>query len=222
MCLDIYGLDPSNFVSATNLAWQACLKITGIELELITDNDMLLMIEEGISGGICQAIVSLIKANNKYLKNYNKALPSPFLKYLDANNLYGWAMCKKLPFKNFNFVDPTYYDEDLIMNYSEDENDYGAILEVDIDYPKEVALKHEDNAFLPERRKINGVEKLITTSKNNKRYVLHILALNHGLKLKKVHRVIEFKQKAWLKPYIEMNNKHRTKAKNDFEKNFLK
>ena len=105
------------------------------------------------------------------------------------------------------------------MNYSEDENDYGAILEVDIDYPKEVALKHE-------RRKTNGVEKLITTLKNKKRYVVHILALklalNHGLKFKKVHRVIEFKQKAWLKPYIEMNNKHRTKAKNDFEKNFFK
>ena len=104
MCLDIYGLDPSNFVSAPNLAWQACLKITGIELELITDNDMLLMLEKGIRGGICQAIVPLIKANNKYLKNYNKALPSSFLKYLDSNNLYGWAMCKKLPFENFNFV----------------------------------------------------------------------------------------------------------------------
>ena len=80
---------------------------------------MLLMIEEGIGGGICQAIVPLIKASNKYLKNYDKSLPSSFLKYLDANNLYGWAMCKKLPFRNFNFVDPTYYDEELIKNYDE-------------------------------------------------------------------------------------------------------
>ena len=143
---------------------------------------MLLMIEEGISGGIYQAIVPLIKANNKYLKNYNKALPSSFLKYLDANNLYGWAMCKKLPFKNFNFVDPTYYDEDLIMNYSEDENDYGAILEVDIDYPKEVALKHEDIAFLPERRKTNGVEKLITTLKNKKKICCTYISIKVGFK----------------------------------------
>ena len=125
-------------------------------------------------------------------------------------------MCKKLPFKNFNFVDPTYYDEELIMHYDEKENDYGAILEVDVEYPKEVALKHEDIAFLPERRKINGVEKLVTTLEDKKGYVVHILALklalNHGLRLKKVHRVIEFKQKSWLKPYIVMNNKHRKKC----------
>ena len=226
MCLDIYGLDPSKFVSSPNLAWQACLKITGIELELITDNDMLLMIEEGIRGGICQAIVPLIKANNKYLKNYDKSLPSSFLKYLDANNLYEWATCKKLSFRNFNFVNPSYYDEDLIKNYDEDENDYGAILEVDIEYPEEVALKHEDIAFLPERRKINGVEKLITTLENKKKYVVHILvlklALYHGLRLKKVHRVTEFEQKKWLKPHIEMNNKHRKNAKNEFEKDFFK
>ena len=81
MCLDIYGLDPSRFVSAPNLAWQACLKITCIELELIADEDMLLMLEKGIRGGICQAIVPLVKANNKYLKNYDKSLPSSFLKY---------------------------------------------------------------------------------------------------------------------------------------------
>ena len=94
--------------------------------------------------------------------------------------------------------------------------DYGAVLEVDIEYPKEVTLKHEDIAFLPERRKINGVEKLVTTLEDKKRYVVHILALklalNHGLRLKKVHRVIEFKQKSWLKPYIVMNNKHRKKC----------
>ena len=143
MCLDIYGLDPSTFVSAPNSAWQACLEITCIELELITDEDMLLMLEEGIRGVICQAVVPLVKANNKYLKNYDESLPSSFLKYLDASNLYGWAICKKLPFKKFNFVDPTYYDKELIMNYDEKENDYGAVLEADIEYPKEVALKHE-------------------------------------------------------------------------------
>ena len=166
MCFKIYELDPVRFVSAPNLAWQACLMKTGVELELITDIDMHLMLEKGIRGGICQAIVPLIRANNKYLKDYDKSMPSSFLKYLDANNLYGWAMCKKLPFKDFNFVDPTYYDEDLIKNYSEEENDYGAVLEVDVEYPREVALKHEDLAFLPEKKRINGVDKLITTLKN--------------------------------------------------------
>ena len=140
MCFKIYELGPVRFVSAPNLAWQACLMKTGVELELITDIDMHLMLEKGIRGGICQAIVRLIRANNKYLKDYDKSMPSSFLKYLDANNLYGWAMCKKLHFKDFNFVDPTYYDEDLIKNHSEEENDNGAILEVDVEYPREVAL----------------------------------------------------------------------------------
>ena len=135
-------------------------------------------------------------------------------------------MCKKLPYSEFDFVDVSYFDEDFIKNYDEDENDYGFVFEVDIEYREEVALKHEDIAFLAERRKINGVEKLVTTLEDKKRYVVHVLALkqalNHGLKFKKVHRVLKLKQKAWLKPYIEMNSKHRVNAKNNFEKDFFK
>ena len=226
MCLKIYGLDPSRFVSAPNLAWHVCLKIIGIKLELITDIDHLLLLEKGIRGGICQAIVQFVKANNKYLNNHDKSLPSSFLKYIDANNLYGWAMCKKLPYSEFDFVDVSYFDEDFIKNYDEDENDYGYVFEDDVKYHEEVTLKHEDIAFLAERRKINGVEKLVTTLEDKKRYVVQILALkqalNHGLKFKKVHRVLKLKQKAWLKPYIKMNSKHRMNAKNDFEKDFFK
>ena len=88
MCLDIYGLDPVYFVSAPGLAWQACLKKTGVELELLADIDMLLMVEEGIRGGICQAIYRYAKANNKYIDNYYKKITS-YLLYLDADNLYG-------------------------------------------------------------------------------------------------------------------------------------
>ena len=97
MCLDIYGLDPVYFVSAPGLAWQACLKKTGVKLELLTDIDMLLMVEKGTRGGICQAIHRYAKANNKYMKNYNKNIESSYIEYLDANNLYGWAMSQKLP-----------------------------------------------------------------------------------------------------------------------------
>ena len=89
MCLDIYGLDPVYFVSAPGLAWQACLKKTGVELELLADIDMLLMVEEGIRGGICQAIYRYAKANNKYMNNYDKRKITSYLMYLDANNLYG-------------------------------------------------------------------------------------------------------------------------------------
>ena len=91
-CLEIYELDPAHFLSAPGLAWQACLKKTQVELELLTDNDMLLMFEEGIRGGMCQATHRCAKANNKYMNNHDKINESSFLEYLDANNLYGWAM----------------------------------------------------------------------------------------------------------------------------------
>ena len=150
--------------------------------------DMLLMNENGIRGGICQAIVPYAKANNKYLKNYDKSLPSLFLKYLDANNLYGWAMCHKLPYRNFKWSDTSKYDAKMIKSYDKN-SDYGASLEVDIEYLEGVALLHEDLVFLPERRNINGVGKLIATLEDKEKYVVRILALqqalNHGLKLKK-------------------------------------
>ena len=88
-CLEIYGLDPSYFYSAPGLAWQACFKKNGVKLELLTDIDMLLMIENSIRGGMCQAIYRYAKSNNKYMKNYYKNQESSYLEYLDANNLYG-------------------------------------------------------------------------------------------------------------------------------------
>ena len=104
MCLDIYELDPVYFVSARGLAWQASLKKTGVKLELITDYDMILMIEKGIRGGICQATYRHAKANNKYMKNYNKNIESLYIEYVDANNLHGWAMSQKLPVNDFKWV----------------------------------------------------------------------------------------------------------------------
>ena len=97
-CLEVYELDPahfSRFGSLPGLAWQACLKKTNIELELLTDYDMLLMVEERIRGGICHSIHRYAKANNKYVKNYNKNIESSYIQYLDASDLYGWAMSQK-------------------------------------------------------------------------------------------------------------------------------
>ena len=91
-CIEIYGLDPSYFYFAPWLAWQACFKKTDVKLELLTDYKMLLMIEEGIRGGMCQSTHRYAKANNKYMKKYDKKIESSYLTYLDANNLYGWAM----------------------------------------------------------------------------------------------------------------------------------
>ena len=98
-------LDPVYFVSAPGLAWQACLKKTEVKLELLTDYYMILMIEKGIRGGICQATHRYAKANNKYMKNYDKNIESSCLEYLDANNLYWWAMSQKLPTNGFRWVE---------------------------------------------------------------------------------------------------------------------
>ena len=103
-CIKTYELDPAHFISLPGLAWQACLKKTGVELELLTDYDMLLMIEEGIRGGICHAVHRYAKAVNRYMKNYDKSKESSYIQYLDANNLYGAAMSEKLPINGFKWV----------------------------------------------------------------------------------------------------------------------
>ena len=184
------------------------------------------MVEEGIRGGLCQAIHHYETANNKYMKNFNKDIISSCLEYLDANNLHGWAVSKKLPIGKFKWTKKlSIYTEEAVKMYDQNSK-YGAILEVDVEYPIMERIKHKDLHFLPEKRKINKVDKLVTTADDKEKYVVHISALkqalNHGLKLKKVHRVITFKQKAWLKPYIDMNTNLRKKAINEFENDFFK
>ena len=155
MCLEIYELDPTYFVSAPGLAWQACLKKTGVKLELLTDYDMILMIEKGIRGGICQATHRYAKANNKYMKNYDKNNESSYIEYLDANNLYGWAMSQKLPINGLEWVkNLSKINEDFIKKYIEN-SDKGCFLEVDLEYSKTLFNSHEDLPFLPERKKNN-------------------------------------------------------------------
>ena len=118
-CIEIYELDPVYFVSAPGLAWQACLKKTEVKLELITDYDMLLMIEKGIRGGICQATHRYAKANNKYMNNYDKNIESSYIEYLDANNLYGWMMSQKLPVNGFKWVEKlSTFNERFIKSYN--------------------------------------------------------------------------------------------------------
>ena len=160
MCIKEYELDPAHFLSLPGLAWQACLKKTNIELELLTNYDMLLMVEEGIRGGICHSIHRYAKANNKYMKNYNKDEESSYIQYLDANNLYGWAMSKKLPVNGFKWIDNNEIDEEFIKNYNEN-NNKGYILEVDVRYLERLHELHSDLPFLPERMEINKCNKLV-------------------------------------------------------------
>ena len=234
MCIKEYELDPAHFLLLPGLSWQMCLKKTNTELELLTDYDMLLMVKEGIRGGICHSIHRYAKANNKYMKNYNNNEESSYIQYLDANNLYGWAMSKKLPVNRFKWLDndkttePSakhVINEEFIKNYNENDKK-GYILEVDVKYPKKLHNLHSDLPFLPERMEINKYKRLVCNLHDKKKYVVHInslkQALNHGLKLQKIHRIIEFNQKAWLKPYIDTNTELRKLANNDFEKDLFK
>ena len=169
------------------------------------------MVEKGIRGGICHSIDRYAKASNKYMKNCNKDEESSYIQYLGANNLYGWAMSKKLPVNRFKWLDSdkiNEINEDFIKHYDEN-NDTGYIFEVDVKYPMRSHELHSHLPFLSERMEINKCKKLVCNIFNKKKYVTHInslkLALNHGLKFKKIHRVIEFNQKEWLKPYIDVN-----------------
>ena len=172
MCIKVYELDPANFVSLPGLAWQACLRKTNMELELLTDYDMLLMVEEGIRGGICHSVHRYAKANNKYMKNYNNNKEMPYIQYLDANNLYGWAMSKKLSVNGFKWIDNNEINEEFIKNYNDNDNK-GYILEVDVKYLKRLDELHSDLSFLSERMEINKCKKLVCNLFNKKKEVTH-------------------------------------------------
>ena len=227
-CIKIYGLDPVHFLSAPRLSWQGCLKKTGVKLKLLNDNDMLTMFEKGIRGGMWNAVYRNAKANNKYMQNYDENIESPFLQYLDANNQYWWTMSEKFPVYGFKWIekdDLLKFDENFIKN-CDNNSDIEYVLEVDVEYPKSLHKLHSDLPFLLERMKTNKCNKLLCSLQDKEDYVVHIKALkqawNHGLILKKVDWVIEFRKEACLKPYIDMNTKLRTEAKNEFQKKISK
>ena len=237
-CLTYYKLDPLHYITSPGLAWDAMLKMTGINLELITDVDMQLFIEKGLRGGISYIAHRHAEANNKYMKNYYLDILSSYIMYLDANNLYGWAMSQPLPYGNFKWVEAN--------SVIPKRKGIGHIYEVDLEYPKELHDLHNDYPCAPEKIKVSddmlsdycreiknkfnissgNVNKLIPTLNDKKNYVLHEenlkLYLSLGLKLKKIHRVLEFSEKPWLKEYIDFNTEKRKKAKNAFEKDFFK
>ena len=167
--IEIYELDPAHFLPAPRLVWQSCFKKTELELELLTYIDMLLMIENGIKGGMCQTIHRYVKAkyikNNKCMKNFDKNIESSYLMYLDANKLYGWAMSQKLPVNGFEWVnDLSQFKEDFIKNY--DNNSHvGYFLEVDVEYPKNYLIFSKICRFYRKERKLKNVANLFVMYK---------------------------------------------------------
>ena len=273
ICIRNYGLDPLWCYTAPGLAWDAALKISKINLELLTDPNMYLMVENGIRGGISTITKRYAKANNPYLgrirgkrpvdimrelkkitdeeqqfsvdvvceyfwdfdadeikdlqqKMANGEVFSPeevmkYIMYLDANNLYGWAMSQPLPVNEFRWMN--YCN---LQKWNSLPEGKGCILEVDLEYPKNLHDSHNEYPLAPERMTVNKVDKLIPNLGNKTKYVIHHKNLKQylglGLKLTKIHRGIEFNEKAWLKDYIQLNTDLRTKGTTEFEKDFFK
>ena len=239
-CLEYYKLDPCHYFTSPGLSWDAMLKMTDIKLELMTDIDMFQFIEKGMRGGISYIANRYGKANNKYMKGYDEKTPSKYIMYLDANNLYGWAMSQYLPTGGFKWMTKKRIDKIDLAKYKKD-SEKGLILEVDLEYPKELHDLHNDYPLAAEKLKVSDdmlseyckkiaskfnisaglVHKLIPT-----KYVLHYrnlqLYIELGLKVSKIHRVLEFDQSPWFKQYIDFNTKKRMNAKNAFEKDFFK
>ena len=227
ICLKNYGLDPVYYYTAPGLAWDAMLKMTKINLELLSDIDKLLMIEKGIRGGISIISNRYGKANNKYMKDYNKKEASKYLMYVDANNLYGWAMSQKLPVHSFEWMTDKEIKNLFKVQVVQFWERTSCILEVDLEYPEELHDLHNDYPLCPERVECDkGIKKLIPNLGHKKNYVVHYKTLmqylNLGMELKKIHRGIKFKECDFLKPYIDKNTNLRTQAKNNFEKDFFK
>ena len=227
LCLKNYGLDPVHYYTAPGLAWDAMLKMTKINLELLSDVDMLLMIEKGIRGGISIISNRYGKANNKYMKDFNESELSKFLMYLDANNLYGCGMSEKLPIHSFKWLSnkeiENLFNQQIVQVWEKTP----CILEVDLEYPEELHDLHNDYPLCPERVECDkGVKKLIPNLRHKNNYVIHyknlMQCLRLGMNLKKIHRGIKFIESDFIKPYIDMNTNLRSQAKNSFEKDFFK
>ena len=150
--------------------------------------------------GVCHSVYWYAKANNKCRKDYDKNKENLYIQYCDVNNLYDWAMPKKLLVNNFEWIkDTSQFNKVFIKNYNE-ESDDGYFLETDVQYLVKLHELHHDLSFLHERMKIEKVKKLVANLHDKTEYVIHIRNLkqtwNHRLVLKKVHSVIKLNQNA--------------------------
>ena len=227
MSHELYGLEPLHYYSLPGLSWDAALKHSGVELELITNIDMYQMVEKALRGGIAMISKRYANANHPSLEGYDPSKPIRSLVYLDANSLYPWAMSQPLPVDQFEFDEPN-IDVTLIS----DDAEWGYILEVDLKCPLEKHPFFNDYPLAPEKMIVKrdmlspfqqehfppgeGVEKLVPNLYDKKKYVLHYrnlkLYLELGMELEKIHRVIKFRQMPWLKSYMDLNIQKRKEA----------
>ena len=245
---NIYKLDVCHYISIPGLSFDAALKYTKCELELVQDPTIYKFLELGIRGGLCGAFHRMSQANNIHSPNYTSDKPTSFIINLDVNNLYGTCLVKKLPLKNFKFLEYEEYKNIDWLNIKTNKN-VGYIIECDLEYDESLHDYHNDFPLCPEKGKVDycelgefqksvleklkifnhkrvSTEKLLLTLKNKQNYILHFknlkLYLKLGLRLIKIHRVLCFEQSSFIKPYIDINTKLRTEAETEFEKDLYK
>lgn len=226
-CKFNYNLDPAFYLTAPSLSFDAMLLKTKVKLDLLSDLEMIRMIQKGIRGGICLCSKRYAKSNNQYQPDYDPSLPNNFLIYMDCNNLYGFAMCCYLPYADFKFLSSKECEQLDITNIPND-SDYGYIFEVDLYYPENLHDLHNDLPFCAQNYTPPGAKniKLIPNLFHKYNYVIHYAhlktCLQHGLQLKKIHKGISFKQSPYLKEYIDLNTHLRQSTDSAFEQDFFK
>lgn len=216
-CLDanLYGLDPAHYLSAPGIAWDAMLKITKAEVQIVNDLEMINFFRSGIRGGLSQVSLRKADAKNKYVCDSSTDIEDPcYIIYFDYNNLYGSVMCEMLPLDEFAWIPQTDLNnlQDNIMSI--DLNAYtGYILEVEVDYPNDLHQRHNEFPYLIQTCDRDGKRKLCATLENKHNYVVHLANLQQaiaaGLELKKITRAVSFHQSRWMEPYITLNNNRR-------------
>ena len=245
--MNYYSLDPVHFVTSADLTWVAGLKLTKIELQLFNDINDYIWLESQMRGGICFLGKRYVVANDPYISDtYNSEKENSYIIGLDANNLYGFAMIQPLPYKNFRWLTQSEIENFNILETTPN-SPVGYILEIDLLYPKELHILHDDlpmapqhlnityNMLSPHAKKICDFlnlknvlpcKKLTPNFFNKKNYISHYLNVKfyveNGLRITKIHKILAFSQKSWLKPYIQFNNEKRKEVTSDFEKNFFK
>ena len=237
--LDSYGLGPSMYLTLPSFSWDACLRFTDIKLQLIRDPKIHLLFENNIRGGVSSINCRYAKANIPDSPDFNSNLPASHILYIDANNLFGMSMASRLPVNNFKFIDdPQNFD----VNSIPDDSPVGYVIECDLIYPPELHDSHNcyplalESLIITENllstycksfgQKHVECRKLVHNLMNKTKYVVHYqnlkFYLEKGMKLSKIHRVLEFTQSAWMKPSIDFNTKKRQEAKSKVDQEKFK
>ena len=243
-CIKYYSLYPTHYFSASSLSWDTMLRMTGVKLDKINDSDMHIFIERGMRGGICVAVKKYCKANNEDCKDYDSNKSRTEIQYDNMNNLYGKAMMSYLPYGSFKWIKVT--DRNIHKAISKKDSLHGYFLEVDMHLPDELHDYQNDFPMAPEKLiitedmlsaeqieiikqfglKIGTTKKLIPNLCLKENYIVHYrnlkFYLHNGWQSTKVHRILEFKQSSWMKPYIDYNTEKRKEFTNESDKKKFK